>query len=304
MIIGLNCTEAVELAQADRAALFAKIKGIGITEVRVEFPWKIINSEPKLYDGVIADASTAGLNLLVMVAHPPSPTPPASSFQTGMQTLATKYPQVGYWEVWNEENAQVFWPKGNPKTFTPYLQAGYAGVKAGNPQAKVVLGGLAACATHSGIAFGPKFPFIAAYTNTDPVAFLTGVYAAGGGGHFDILASHPYSWDAGFRPLSFSPANPYIAALPELRSLMNSKGDGAKELWGTEYGYAVTSTATAGQQAANLAAQTTWMASAPASVDRAYVMCARDFATTTYGIWDKNNNPRPAVDWLTSLPKS
>lgn len=296
-IIGLNCTEAVTLKAADRQTLFAAIKAVGVNDIRIEIPWELGGATGtsaaglKTADAVMADAKTAGLSVLMMVAHPPSPTPTAVNFGVTMGVLAKRYPQVVAFEIWNEPNLQDYWPKGNPTTFVPYLQAAYHGIKA-NSNTPVLLGGLAAAASASRAWY--QF-WVPAFTNTSPTDFLTGAIAAGAIGYFDGFALHPYSLDAGFRWLTFSPTNPYVADIPALQALIATADNGTFLLtWATEYGFPISSFTVAEQQT-NLAAATSYLAT---KCDRLYIESARDFPAGEYGLMDKNGAQRPAYAWL------
>lgn len=78
--------------------------------------------------------------------------------------------QVKYFEVWNEEDNSSFW-MGTPAQYFEMLRTAYIGAKEGNPNAVVMLGGLAA---DSG--------------------YLPKLYNLGAQNYFDALAWHPYGW--------------------------------------------------------------------------------------------------------------
>src|SRR5205085_2459864 len=53
-------------------------------------------------------------------------------------------PRMAYWEVWNEENIALFWPtKPDAAEYSALLKATAQTIRAADPNAKVVLGGLA-----------------------------------------------------------------------------------------------------------------------------------------------------------------
>ena len=63
-----------------------------------------------------------------------------TKFQQLMQAMASRYAgKVKAYELWNEENLAREAGAGNvdPTTYLPLLKAGYAGVKAGDPNAQV-----------------------------------------------------------------------------------------------------------------------------------------------------------------------
>jgi hypothetical protein len=77
--------------------------------------------------------------------------------------------KVAAYEIWNEEDASLWWAGGpDPAAYTRLLQAAYPAVKSADPAAEVVLGGL---------------------TGND-YNFLQGVYQAGGKGYFDAVGVH------------------------------------------------------------------------------------------------------------------
>jgi hypothetical protein len=77
--------------------------------------------------------------------------------------------RVAAYEIWNEEDAPLWWAGGpDPAAYTRLLQASYTAVKTADPNAAVVLGGL---------------------TGND-YDFLQGVYEAGGKGYFDAVGVH------------------------------------------------------------------------------------------------------------------
>jgi hypothetical protein len=70
----------------------------------------------------------------------------------------------------------------------------------------------------------------------NPVTFLQRMYAAGAGGHFDALGWHPYEWGGGVRYHPMSAWSQLVETPTSARSVMIAHGDGAKQIWGTEYG--------------------------------------------------------------------
>lgn len=289
--ICLNMTEAVLLKAPDRQACFADIKSLGVNTIRVELPWELA---PTVGDATMADAAAAGLSVLAMVAHNPKPLPAAKTFGIFMGALAARYPAVIGWEIWNEPNLQLYWKKGNPEAFVPYQQAAYEAIKAVAPSVPVFSSGLAACESHSGFAFGPKWPFFASYTNVDPVEWLTRAYAAGIGGHMDGVAIHPYCLDTAFRSLSFAPTDQYVQDLAAFHGVMASHGDGGKDIWATEYGFRQPGF-TPAAASTNFMAQTIYLRGLTTPViAKAFAYSYRDNAGGAYGLLDKKNVRKPA----------
>jgi hypothetical protein len=135
---------------------------------------------------------------------------------------------VRTYQIWNEPNHPRFWPSGpDAREYVPVLRAGYEAVKAADPGATVLLGGLS------------KSDFY----------YLEDVYRAGGGPYFDAVAVHPYTY--GVDPTVAwngvhdweDPDRISINAFPavqEIRRSMVAFGDAGKQVWLTEFGYSTT----------------------------------------------------------------
>jgi hypothetical protein len=153
--------------------------------------------------------------------------PPANpnDYAAFVGALAQRWgPRVSAYEIWNEEDSPSWWATGpNPAAYVQLLKAAYPAVKAAEPRATVVLGGL---------------------TGND-YEFLEGVYQAGGKGYFDAVGVHtdtacnvlsPYSFLRGANnrmvPDSF-------LAYREVHSTMLANGDN-KPIWMTETSWRTT----------------------------------------------------------------
>jgi hypothetical protein len=122
---------------------------------------------------------------------------------------------VDAWEVWNEPNLEDFW-EGSIPEYVELLQAAYPAFKAGDPDAEVLLGGVA-------------------YNDTN---WLEEAYDAGIGGYFDVMNTHPYMAPSDLPPEA--PANGdiwRISHVGAVKDLMEENGDGGKPIWFTEFGW-------------------------------------------------------------------
>ncbi|NLE75544.1 MAG: hypothetical protein GX605_02180, partial [Chloroflexi bacterium] len=126
--------------------------------------------------------------------------------------------QTVAYEIWNEPNLRAEWGWRNPSPteYLSLLQAGYRGIKAGDPQALVV---------HAGLSTGGDY---------DDLAFLQAVYAGGGAVWFDVLGSHPYG---GASPPDTKAGPIYFRRAEEQRAVMVQHGDEATPVWATEMGW-------------------------------------------------------------------
>lgn len=240
--IGINSIRGL-----DASALSETFRGYAATGtrwVRVDLDWSVIQAAgPESYDwsemdAYVALANELGLRLLPVVSFAPrwldGGVAPANAgaiaaYTDFLRAAIARYQPRGIrsWEIWNEPNLAGFWaPTPDPAAYTRLLIAAYAAVKAADPGAIVISGGLSP-APGTGPAGGPVVYFAA-------VDFLTKVYEAGGGGGFDALGFHPYSWPR--MPDTWLPWSGWSMMEGPIRSLMTENGDGAKQIWLTEYG--------------------------------------------------------------------
>jgi hypothetical protein len=123
--------------------------------------------------------------------------------------LANRYRATGphAFEIWNEENAAFFWPSGvNASDYLNMLQTCYTAIKAADPLAIVLNGGLVDDNTTS--------------------SFLTSLYSFGGKNYFDACSQHTYT-----------KTPQYETVVSKVRNIMVANGDSAKKIWMTEFGW-------------------------------------------------------------------
>lgn len=118
------------------------------------------------------------------------------------------------YEVWNEPNLVQFWTSGpSAARYTSMLKAAYKSIKGNDPDATVLVGG---------IAF-------------NDIRFLNGIYANGGGYSFNGIAIHPYT-------VKYSPYSTYSSwfsfklSVPQFTKAMAAHGQ-HKPIWITEFGW-------------------------------------------------------------------
>ena len=152
----------------------------------------------------------------------------ASDYAAFVSTMVKRYKVMGVhtYEIWNEPNTSWFWPSGPTATdYVSLLEAASRAVKAADPWATVVLGGLA----------------------KNDYSYLQAVYDAGGRSYFDVVAVHPYTgavdpticWrEAGSTRL----AQNAFCGIEEVRGTMVANGDGGKSIWLTELGWSTAKT--------------------------------------------------------------
>jgi polysaccharide biosynthesis protein PslG len=143
-----------------------------------------------------------------------------------VQTVVARYAPKGVhnWEIWNEPNLAGSWaPRANAATYTTFLKAAYTKIKATDPLANVISGGI------SSLDDNPN--------SVEQLTFLKQMYAAGAQPYFDSLGYHAYSYPALPANIRTWSAWSKISDLqPSLRSIMTANGDDKKLIWLTEYG--------------------------------------------------------------------
>jgi hypothetical protein len=232
-------------SDAQLAADFDGMAATGAGYVRFPIDWRRVQPHRSTdwrwgeIDRLVDAAHSRGLRVLGMVGYtPPWARPPGTSDKTPptnpadyarfARAAAERYAPKGLhdWEIWNEPNVDGFWQaRPDPAAYTRLLIAAYDAIKSVDSGATVMTGGLSPA---------PDAPDGSAIA---PVTFLRGIYAAGGGGHFDAVAHHSYNFP--FMPLKPEANynhNAFGGVTPVLRQTMVENGDGLKRIWSTEMG--------------------------------------------------------------------
>jgi hypothetical protein len=185
---------------------------------------------------------------------------------------------------------------------TEMLKAAHAAVKAVDPQALIITGGLSTTGDGSPTAYGD-------------LAFIDEMYQAGAKGYFDALGSHPYTF--GRAPDEVDPWGLSLSRVDEQRQIMLTHGDDATPVWITEFGWVLQSNWNLGEHqsaAVSEAMQAQYLADAYRQIqqDWPFVEAAflfnLDFSTVSwypanepmrwYAILNPDRSPRPAYTAL------
>ena len=308
--LGFASPEATLLTEAELTQLFSGMQTVGADRVRISVYWQLLEpvkgsyvftSSGSNYPGASLDqavnmAVSYGLTpLLCLLAQPGLPmwSYTAGDYGAAMAALATRYPTVSEFEVWNEPNGD-FWPGGpNPAQYTTFLNAAYDAVKAVQPNSTILVGGLAA------------FPQGVYPASIDPVTFLYNIYAAGGGDYFDAVANHPYAITGAFVEELPVPTEHYLQVDQMLYATMQAANDGHKQVYWTEWGFS-TLVITEAQQASWLAEQWTAWTAQPWHRN-AYLFGFHDLDSNTsdpnngFGITNFDFTPKPSYAWVQSI---
>jgi polysaccharide biosynthesis protein PslG len=224
-----------DYSDAQRIEVLDKLAAANIKWVRVDMGWASFQESSRSSysqyhvdkaDWIVNQARARGINVLGMLWRTPdwanggagTATPPSDPDDYGrIARWAAEHfkGRVAAWEVWNEPNLDYFF-NGSPADYVKLLKASYSQFKAGDPGAKVVLG-------------GPS------YNDTD---WLQKVYDAGAQGYFDVMATHPYQGVADAAPEKRDDGTIWtLSHVEAVRDMMVKHGDGDKKIWFTEFGW-------------------------------------------------------------------
>jgi hypothetical protein len=270
----------------------AHLRALGVRHVRTTLYWNHWGDPAYRRDFAagLRRAAAAGLEPLVVVHQQPSGGYAERrrvyrEFASFMAARAAEFPQVRYWQLWNEMDVaftDVFGAsraevgmRERGRNYAEMLRLAYPAIKRANPRAVVVTGGIA-----SGINDG----------------FLEGMYA--GRAEYDVLAIHSYGFPVWpmFRQRGL-----------EARAVMRRNGDD-RPLWNTEFGMENTivppgwSTRRADIDRYHLDA---WRSSVEGNqreglYDRIYGHVLRQGGDLSYDLVRSDGSPRPAYTWLRS----
>jgi polysaccharide biosynthesis protein PslG len=245
------------LSQDAKTQIVGEVKQAGFNWITHQVEWNAVETAPGQFDwtepdSIVNTASNAGLKIMLSVERAPAfyvadptglmPADP-STFGTFMQTMASRYAgRVQAYELWNEENLAREAGASNldPATYLLLLEAGYTGMKAGDPGALGLLGAPSPTGANiDGVSI-------------DDITYLQNLYAINNGevaGYFDAMSAHPSGFS---NPPDCTPDTPECSLsggwntdesffaftrLGQYYDVMNQNGDGGKTIWLTEFGY-------------------------------------------------------------------
>lgn len=161
----------------------ALAKRLGVANVRLEFPWAMIEPQRGVFDwsradAIVGAAQTRGVRLQPALVFTPSwaasgPTmaPNAQDFSTFVSAIVGRYhATIHEWEMWNEPDHFHYWNSGEAAYVQSIVIPGYKAAKAADSTSKVILAG----------------------PSVWSAGWFNGVFTSGGGTSFDIVAYHDY----------------------------------------------------------------------------------------------------------------
>jgi hypothetical protein len=228
----------------------------GFDTVVQVFPWRDINPKPEHFDWAAADymlhmAHMHDLDLVVRLDMPPDwailPVQSGVPFDLAayadfITAVATRYKGhiLGY-IIWNEPNLAAEWTRSgsqapdhwltyegwvaDPANYTGVLGVGFQHIRASDPQALVIGGGLAPTNENSARA-------------VDDRIFLNQMLDAGAADCFDILAVHDYGYGLSPEAEHGTSDGMNLARILDLRDIM-LEHNATQPIWITELGYTI-----------------------------------------------------------------
>jgi hypothetical protein len=191
-------------------------KALHAANVRVEFPWPLIEPRAGRFDWRRADyivraARRRHLRLQPILIYTPAwaaahqnDPPPAQAYAAFVRALAARYRgAVSEIELWDEPDLDRYWNGDQAAYVNDVLIPGYRAVKAVAPRVRVVL----------------------AASQQPDAEWLRGIYRLGGGSSFDIASYHDYSGD-----------RRVLANATIIRDVLREHGQLQKPVWLGEFG--------------------------------------------------------------------
>jgi murein DD-endopeptidase MepM/ murein hydrolase activator NlpD len=255
----------VHMLDQDHEPIIGAIQELGFGWVKQQVNWADIEPQPGEFrwdevDRMVESINEAGLNLLLTVVDSPRWTwpagveyevmgPPAdpADLASFVGTLAARYRgRVGAYEIWQEQNMSYAWGGSgriDAKGYVDVLQAAYEAIKAADPQAQVISGGLLNT---------PDLTLDSHFVSVE--RYLAEMYDAGLAGACDAVGAHlptynlppDADWERYEDPSALfrAPFEPrdamwsFLGTAEAYRRVMAARGD-TLPVWITEFGWAV-----------------------------------------------------------------
>ena len=297
--VNMHLRERVDDADWDSVLDLAQNGRVGWA--REQFNWNVIEPTDDdynwdQYDEIISEYQEHNIQVLGLITYSSSwaSENPGSSdyyyYPPGMTAwkdytynLAERYKDsIDYWEIWNEPNHSGFW-KGTAAEYAEYLMEASKQIKAANPDAKIVLGGL---------------------SGTD-TSFLNKIYKELDGAYYDVIAIHPYRVKDG--NFNYSPEyttsglNTLRTDLRNLNRFLRKHKDKDKPVWITELGWTTYSEGVNNRAQANFLMRAFLQALTVDQVKKVFWYEFKNNSNTDYlesrfGLVTQNDNPKKSYN--------
>ncbi|MCF8240334.1 MAG: hypothetical protein K9J16_03035 [Melioribacteraceae bacterium] len=210
---------------------FKLLQRSGIKYLRISFGWDAIENEKDKYDWLFWDdfvktgVEEYGITMVPYICYTPawnSPEPVDSAYYWNnppidmeefgefMFDLVTRYKDyIKTWEIWNEPDISIYWRTQDVAQFAEFHKIGAKAVRKADPEAKIVLGG---------IAYRPEW--IESLFKDHGVSEYT-----------DIVNCHNY-----FETWHHNPVEEIADYINDVYNVVNEYGNG-QPIWMAEVGY-------------------------------------------------------------------
>ena len=239
--------EIINLPDVDFATQMNMMAKIGVHWIRVGLPWALVqpqsgdpaNDDWTFVDRLVNFAGALHMQIDAIVDNPPAwaeqsiPTisctvqPPfdETAYAAFSASVAQRYSAtvLSAIELENAPNLTGLWRPPDACAYTELMRQSYTAIKTANPAVTVLTGGLGA---QNAIRHGSQ--------GIAGDVFAAELYAQGAQGTFDVLSWHPSSYPC--TPSQPCPKNRPWYRTADVRQTMVDYGDGAKQIWATEFG--------------------------------------------------------------------
>ena len=293
-----------DAATVDRE--FEAMQDAGVAWVRTDFAWLGVEPVQGAWnfagvDTAVAKAEASGVEVLGLLGSSPPwanginewnwPPTDIDAWRNYVHTVASRYAgRVAAWEIWNEENIHAFWqPEPDAAAYFNLLVAASAEIRAADPDATIVMGGVAGLGSQ----------------------YLIDCLDLGAADYIDAIAYHPYAETIGLEGQPeedlLRPKEPLCRYLVDLvHTLLGQYNGGDIEIWLTEVGWTTCVETPPGVDADTQAAYMlrTFINYASTDVDRVIWYNLRDTMLNDwdyYGLLDYAFNPRPSYGYYSTF---
>ena len=119
---------------------FDSMREAGITHVRTDFDWGMVRRRQNALwtfghlDDLMKTAARKKMNILPILDYSVPWASPAwkhpEAWREYVNKIVSRYAgQLRYWEVWNEQNLDSFWPEPDGKTYAAFLKRTWEEIK-------------------------------------------------------------------------------------------------------------------------------------------------------------------------------
>lgn len=231
---GANIHLMQRFPQEQWSEVLSAAHDIGVASGREEFSWNRIEPENDVFDWSTPDAAVdayadADMQMLGLLTYSASwatsvesdehAVPNLHEWEEYVRAVVTRYAgRVEAWEIWNEPNHDAFFSSEN-SDYVYLVQAAAIAIRESDPDAHIVLGGLAGVDT----------------------AFLDDVLPHISAELIDVVAVHPYRVvgdNFAYAPeKTVDGLNTLATDMTALRAALERNGYENKAVWLTEFGY-------------------------------------------------------------------